>query len=88
MARNRSLRKGRVFKDFKDRREYQESLTPSDFHDPPHYSIMPEAVRKMMNQDISKMTRSELDEMMRINKQYLKEYNKKTNGRKNRCRTN
>ena len=88
MARNRSVRKGRVFKDFKDRREYQTPVTPADFPDPPHYSIMPEAVQRMMKQDISKMTRSELDAMMRTNKQYLNEYNKKTNGRKTRCRTN
>jgi hypothetical protein len=77
-----------VFKDFKDRREYQTPVSPVDFPDPPHYSIMPEAVQRMMKQDITKMPRSELDAMMRINKQYLKEYNKKTNGRKTRCRTN
>ncbi len=82
MARNRSIRKGRVFKDFKDKREYQTPMTPDNFPDPPHYSIMPETVRQMMKQDITKKTRSEFDAIMRINKQYLKEYNKKTNSRK------
>jgi hypothetical protein len=71
-----------VFKDFKDKREYQTPMTPDNFPDPPHYSIMPETVRQMMKQDITKKTRSEFDAIMRINKQYLKEYNKKTNSRK------
>jgi len=74
MARSRSLRKGKVFKPFKDIREYQSSLTPDDFPDPPHYSIMPEDVRRTMKQDMNKLTRFQVDELFRINKQYLNEY--------------
>jgi hypothetical protein len=81
MARNRSLRKCRVFKDFKDIREYQTPLTPDDFPDPPHYSIMPKDIKEMMKQDITKLTRLQLDEMFRINKKYLKEYNRRNNRR-------
>jgi hypothetical protein len=81
MARNRSIRKGRVFKDFKDRREYQTPLNPDDFPDPPHYSIMPEDVRQMMKQDISSLTRFQLNELFRISKQYKKEYNRRNNRR-------
>jgi hypothetical protein len=81
MARNRSIRKGRVFKDFKDRLEYQTPLCPDDFPDPPHYSIMPEDVQQMMKQDISRLTRFQLNELFRINKQYKKEYNRRKNRR-------
>lgn len=77
MARNRSVRKGKVFKPFKDRREYQTALSPDDFSDPPHYSIMPEDVRQMMKQDINGLTRVQLDELFRISKQYRKEYNRR-----------
>ena len=77
MARSRSIRKGKVFKDFKDRREYQSNLTPEDFPDPPHYSLMPEEVKKLMKQDMNSLTRSEVDSLLKINKMYLKEYNRK-----------
>lgn len=77
MARSRSLRKGKVFKDFKDRRDYQSPVNPEDFPDPPHYDLMPEDVRQMMKRDVNSLTRAELDVQLRINKQYLKEYNKK-----------
>lgn len=77
MARNRSVRKGKVFKPFKDRREYQTAFSPDDFPDPPHYSIMPEDVRQMMKQDINGLTRVQLDELFRISKQYRKEYNRR-----------
>ena len=80
----RSVRKGRVFKDFKDRREYQTPLTPDDFPDPPHFSLLPFQVREKLKQDITKMTRSELDALLRINKQCEKEYNKKNSKRKKR----
>lgn len=76
MARSRSLRKGKVFKDFKDRREYQSPVNPKDFPDPPHYALMPEEVRNSMKQDMSSLTRQEVDALLRINKQYLKEYNR------------
>jgi len=76
MARSRSIRKGKVFKDFKDRREYQSPVNPKDFPDPPHYALMPEEVRNSMKQDMSSLTRQEVDALLRINKQYLKEYNR------------
>ena len=81
MARNRSVRKGKVFKPFKDRREYQTALSPDDFPDPPHYSIMPEDIRKIMMQDITYLTRKQLDEMSRISKQYKKEFNRRKHSR-------
>ena len=81
MARNRSVKKGRVFKDFKDRREYQTALTPDDFPDPPYYSIMPKEIRQMMKQDITRLTRVQLDELFRISKQYRKEYNLRKSSR-------
>ena len=77
MARRRSLRKGKVFKDFKDRREYQSNLTPEDFPDPPYYSLMPEEIKKLMKQDMNSLTRSEIDSLLKINKMYLKEYNRR-----------
>ena len=78
----RSVRKGRVFKDFKDRREYQDRLSPDDFPDPPHFSIMPKEIQLQLKQDITKMTRPQLDALLRLNKQYEKEYNKKNNRKK------
>jgi hypothetical protein len=78
MARYRSLRKGKVFKDFKDRREYQPKNNPNDFPDPPHYSIMPEEVRESMKQDMDSLTRQEVEALLRVSKQYLKEYNRQT----------
>jgi len=77
--RSRSLRKGKVFKEFKDIREYQTASSPDDFPDPPHYSLMPEEVKKMMNQDMNSLTRLEIDALLKINKIYLKEYNRRMN---------
>jgi hypothetical protein len=76
MARSRSVRKGKVWKDFKDRKEYQTPVSSKDFSDPPHYSLMPDDVKQMLNQDMSKLTRKQVDDILRINKQYLKEYNR------------
>jgi hypothetical protein len=78
MGRSRSVRKGKVWKDFKDRREYQTPVNPKDFPDPPHYALMPDDVKEMMNQDMDKLTRKQVDDILRINKQYLKEYNRRT----------
>jgi hypothetical protein len=78
MGRYRSVRKGKVWKDFKDRREFQTPVNPKDFPDPPHYALMPDDVREMLNQDMSKLTRKQIDDIMRINKQYVKEYNRQT----------
>jgi len=78
MGRSKSVRKGKVWKDFKDRREYQTPVNPKDFPDPPHYSIMPDDVKEIMNQDMDKLTRKQVDDILRINKQYLKEYNRRT----------
>ena len=77
MARSRSLRKGKVFKDFKDRREYRDPQKPEDFPDPPHYSIMPEKVRESMKQDMNSLTRAEIDVLLKLSNDYLKEYNRK-----------
>lgn len=77
MARKRSLKKGKVFKDFKDRREYQSPTNPDDFPDPPHYALMPEEIKKSMKQNMDLLTRQEVDALLRLNKQYLKEYNRK-----------
>lgn len=71
----KSLGKGRVFKDFKDRREYQTPLMPDDFPDPPHYVLMPDEVKKQMKQDFSLLTRAQVDALLSINKKYKKEYN-------------
>lgn len=79
MARSRSLRKGKVFKDFKDRREYRDPQRPEDFPDPPHYSIMPEDVKKSIKQDMNCLTRAEVDVLLKLNNKYFKEYNKKIN---------
>ena len=78
MARSRSVRKGKVWKNFKDKREYQTPVNPKDFPDPPHYVLMPDDVKQMVNQDMSKLTRQQVDDILRINKQYLKEYNRQT----------
>ena len=78
MGRYRSVRKGKVWKDFKDRREFQTPANPKNFPDPPHYALMPDDVREMLNQDMSKLTRNQVDDIMRINKQYVKEYNRQT----------
>lgn len=77
MARSRSLRKGKVFKDFKDRREYRDPQRPEDFPDPPHYSIMPEDVKKSMKQDMNCLTREKVDVLLKLSNKYLKEYNRK-----------
>lgn len=77
MARSRSLRKGKVFKDFKDRREYRDPQKPADFPDPPHYSIMPENVRESMKQDMNSLTRAEIDVLLKLSNDYLKEYNRR-----------
>lgn len=77
MARNRSVRKGKVFKDFKDRREYQSKSNPTDYPDPPHYELMPDDVKKLMKQNMNCLTRQEVDALLSISKQYLKEYNRR-----------
>jgi len=79
MGRYRSVRKGKVWKDFKDRREFQTPANPKDFPDPPHFAIMPDDVKQIFNQDITKLTRNQVDDMMRINKQYQKQYNRQMN---------
>jgi hypothetical protein len=79
MARYRSLRKGKVFKPFKDRRDYQSPVDLNNFLDPPHYKLMPEDVKQKLNQDMNKLSRAEVDELMRMNKKYLKEYNRRMN---------
>jgi hypothetical protein len=71
----KSLRKGRVFKDFKDRREFQTPLTQDDFPDPPHYELMPEDVKNKMKQDFNLLTRAQVDALLSINRQYIKQYN-------------
>jgi len=39
---------------------------------------MPEEVRESMKQDMDSLTRQEVEALLRVSKQYLKEYNRQT----------